>query len=98
MLPCKECGAKSSVYLAYADANFCAEHFGEFFRKRAYRTIREFDMLAKTKRLGIALSGGKDSTVLLTLLKPLCDQMRIELVAISIDEGIHGYRTGHSRR
>lgn len=56
------------------------------------KTIREFQLLHGAKRLGIALSGGKDSLATLYLLAPLCKQMRVPLTAILIDEGIRGYR------
>ena len=49
-------------------------------------------MLKKGERVGLALSGGKDSMSLLYLLKPLADEMKFELIALSVDEGIEGYR------
>ena len=45
------------------------------------------------ERIGIALSGGKDSTVLLYLLHTLRSEGKdIELLALTVDEGIAGYR------
>jgi uncharacterized protein (TIGR00269 family) len=41
-------------------------------------------------RLAVALSGGKDSTVLLHLLRRLLPEA--DLVAVTVDEGIDGYR------
>jgi uncharacterized protein (TIGR00269 family) len=89
---CNECPSPASVHLAYSKANLCSEHFFAHFERRFSKTIREFQLLKGVSRLGIALSGGKDSSVLAILLKPLCDQMRVELIAISVDEGIEGYR------
>jgi len=72
--------------------HFCAKHFREIFEKRVRRTIREFGMLRGVKRLGVALSGGKDSLTVLNILAPIAHEMRIELHAITVDEGIEGYR------
>lgn len=92
-MKCDSCNSRAVAHLAYsAKKNFCKKHFMIFFEKRAKRAIREFGLLHGVKRLGLALSGGKDSLATLHLLAPLCKQMRINLVAISIDEGIAGYR------
>jgi uncharacterized protein (TIGR00269 family) len=43
--------------------------------------------------VGIALSGGKDSTVLLYLLHTLLSPRNdVDLIALTVDEGIRGYR------
>jgi TIGR00269 family protein len=42
--------------------------------------------------LAIALSGGKDSAVTLSVLNDLLSRRGIDIVAISVDEGITGYR------
>jgi uncharacterized protein (TIGR00269 family) len=50
-------------------------------------------MIADGDRIAIALSGGKDSTALLLLLSALLPALQdVQLVAITIDEGIAGYR------
>jgi len=40
----------------------------------------------------MALSGGKDSVMALNILNSLCERNIIDLVAVTIDEGIKGYR------
>ncbi len=93
MVKCDFCNSRAVAHLAYSGKkNFCKKHFIFFFEKRAKRTIREFGLLKGVKRLGIALSGGKDSLATLYLLAQLCKQMRISLTAICIDEGVAGYR------
>lgn len=92
-MKCDFCNSRAIAHLAYSNKkNFCRKHFIRFFEKRVKKTIREFQLLRGVKRLGIALSGGKDSLATLYLLAPLCSQMRVPLVAILIDEGIQGYR------
>jgi len=62
----------------------------EMFERRVGRTIRERKMLRANERIVIGLSGGKDSCVLLHCLAAL--NMPLGLVAVTIDEGIAGYR------
>jgi uncharacterized protein (TIGR00269 family) len=42
--------------------------------------------------LGVAFSGGKDSTALLAALVALRKRLDIQIVALTVDEGIAGYR------
>lgn len=60
--------------------------------RRVKRTIREYKMLDGAKHIGVAISGGKDSQVLLYLLHKITKPMKIKLTAILVDEGIEGYR------
>ncbi len=51
-------------------------------------------MIERNERIAIAMSGGKDSVVLTHVLSELYGKRKdIELVAISIDEGIEQYRS-----
>jgi uncharacterized protein (TIGR00269 family) len=50
-------------------------------------------MIEKNDRIAVALSGGKDSVALLHILVNLYGHRRdLEFVAITVDEGIKGYR------
>jgi uncharacterized protein (TIGR00269 family) len=50
-------------------------------------------MITPGDRVAVALSGGKDSTALLLLLSRLLPQWQdVRLIAVTIDEGIAGYR------
>jgi uncharacterized protein (TIGR00269 family) len=71
----------------------CASHFMRMFDKRFRKTVRQFSMLRKGDRVAVGLSGGKDSCALLHSLCELKKDLPFELVAITIDEGIRGYRS-----
>jgi len=61
--------------------------------KKVFKTIRKFNLIEKNDRIAVALSGGKDSLSLLYILNKLASTQRdISLMAILINEGIHGYR------
>jgi uncharacterized protein (TIGR00269 family) len=62
------------------------------FDKRFRKTVSVHRMLRKGDRVVVGLSGGKDSTVLLHSLAQLRKDLPMELVALTIDEGIRGYR------
>jgi uncharacterized protein (TIGR00269 family) len=49
-------------------------------------------MIRRGERVGIAVSGGKDSLSLLQVMYDLRNRHGGELVALSVDEGVEGYR------
>jgi uncharacterized protein (TIGR00269 family) len=91
-MPDCACGKPAIAYLHYCDRHFCEAHFIRMFDKRFRKTVRKFSMLKKGDRVAVGLSGGKDSTVLLHSLAELKKDLPFGLVAITIDEGIRGYR------
>jgi uncharacterized protein (TIGR00269 family) len=87
---CDLCG-KAAVFLdRIRNRHLCAAHFIDDVEERVGRTIQEYAMVQPGDRLAVALSGGKDSTVLLHLLRRLFSGA--DLVAVTVDEGIDGYR------
>ena len=64
----------------------------QLFEKRVRKTIRQNRLLRSDDRIAVALSGGKDSAVILKILNELTEKIRtISVFAITIDEGIAGY-------
>ena len=87
------CCSEKSIIQLHSGEKLCKSHFTEYFEGKAFKTIRQFDLLDKGENLGVAVSGGKDSLTVLHLLKKLSNQNpNIKLNAIAIDEGIPGYR------
>src|SRR3989338_1864585 len=87
------CCAEKPVIRIYSGEKLCKNHFNEYFENKVFRTIRQFDLLDKEENIGVALSGGKDSLTVLSILNRLSKQNpKIKLIAIAIDEGIAGYR------
>lgn len=61
--------------------------------ERVRRTINRNKMLLENDRIAVAVSGGKDSAVLLEVLSRIeRDFPGAEIVPFTIDEGIRGYR------
>ncbi len=86
------CGKEAVVYLPYSKRYLCRNHFSTLVEKRFRRAIRDFNMLKKGDHVVVGYSGGKDSAVLLYLLKKLSAKMPIKITAVSIIEGIKDYR------
>jgi len=86
---CDRCDNNAVYHRRYSGQKFCKDHFIGYFEEKVKRTIKNYGMIEPGERVGVALSGGKDSITALYLLNQLND---IELFAIAIDEGIEGYR------
>ena len=62
-------------------------------KEHVKRTVSKYDMFEYDSRIAVGVSGGKDSLTLLKILTELeANRPKAELVAISIDEGVVGYR------
>lgn len=90
---CPACSANPVIRLRDPDRHLCAEHLEAEIRKRVEATVRARAMICNGDRIAVAFSGGKDSTALLLLLTGLATAWDdVTLIAITIDEGIAGYR------
>jgi cytoplasmic tRNA 2-thiolation protein 1 len=90
MAECARCGGKVFYTRRYSGESLCATCFKGSIVKKTRTTISKYGMIAHGERVGVAVSGGKDS---LSLLEVLHELLRgSELVAISVDEGVAGYR------
>lgn len=69
------------------------EDFNEKIFTRINRLISDYDLIKECELIALALSGGKDSVLTLHALKRYQDILDFDLVAISVDEGIEGYRS-----
>jgi uncharacterized protein (TIGR00269 family) len=88
--PCDLCGQPGVFLDRIRNRHLCGDHFIGEVEARVLHTIRKYAMVHPGDRLAVALSGGKDSTVLLHLLHELLPGT--DLVAVTVDEGIGGYR------
>lgn len=78
---------------AYSGEYLCKKCFTRSIEEKTAKTISKFSMMQHGDRVAVGVSGGKDSLSLLYVLKKLFDDHNNnELVAVTIDEGIKGYR------
>jgi len=98
-MDCDKCGAQAVLHAAYSGLHLCEGHLCAAVEKRVRRRVREDNLLGADatpedpETWVIGLSGGKDSVVLTHILHDtFAADPRVELVALSIHEGIEGYR------
>lgn len=93
---CTKCQKEESLYYrAYSGEYLCKKCFLRSIESKVAKTISKYSMIEYGDKVAVGVSGGKDSLCLLYILKMLFDQHPNngnELVAITIDEGINGYR------
>ncbi len=89
---CSFCGRRAVYERRYAGVRLCDRHFIRSVEHRFRRLVREQRLIEKKDRILLALSGGKDSITLLHLLAERRDEWGFDMVAVTIDEGIRGFR------
>lgn len=68
------------------------DDFNRKIENTVIKTIEKYKLLEEGEKIAVALSGGKDSVLTLHILNKLKNKFNIDLVAITIDEGVSGYR------
>ncbi|QDX39859.1 TIGR00269 family protein [Salarchaeum sp. JOR-1] len=98
-MDCTKCDREAVMHAAYSGTHLCDTHFFESVERRVRRRVREDDLLPRDatpenpQTWVVGLSGGKDSVVLTKILHDtFADDPRVELVCLTIHEGIEGYR------
>lgn len=91
---CTLCERKDAVFVRpYSGERLCKKCFCKSIEKKVQTTISEYEMFKPDDVIIVGLSGGKDSTTLLHVLAKIERHFaRARLYAVTIDEGIRGYR------
>ena len=90
---CSKCNQEAVYYRPYTAESLCKACLVKTTLDRVRRTINRNKMLKRDDRVGIAISGGKDSAVLLDVLNRIeQNYSKVKLLPFTIDEGIKGYR------
>lgn len=92
---CDKCRNPAIHHQVYSGRMMCAAHLADSVRKKVSKALREQLVLPKGKHTTIlvAISGGKDSAVLLERIHENLSKRRdVTIVGGCVDEGIEGYR------
>ena len=92
---CAVCGTERALIKRPKNyQKLCKGCFIRIFEDEIHHTITSAKLFHPGERVAIGASGGKDSTVLASVLKTLNERhgYGLDLVLLSVDEGIKGYR------
>lgn len=91
---CDVCHRREVFYCrAYSGVRLCKSCFAKSIEEKTRATIAKYNMFRFDDRIAVAVSGGKDSVSLLHVLAKLEGKYpKASLVAVTVDEGIRGYR------
>ncbi|MEM2644151.1 MAG: TIGR00269 family protein [Candidatus Bathyarchaeia archaeon] len=94
MISCTVCGVREAFYARlYSGEKLCTRCFLESIEDKVRAAIARHRMFEFNDRIAVAVSGGKDSLSLLHILARIeRDFPNASLYAITVDEGIEGYR------
>ncbi|KAF2478489.1 hypothetical protein BDY17DRAFT_287976 [Neohortaea acidophila] len=95
MAPCEICTTnRAQILRPKTRSRVCGPCFTAAFEAEVAETITTTHLFQPGERVAIGASGGKDSTVLASVLQTLNIRhgWKLDLVLLSIDEGIQGYR------
>jgi uncharacterized protein (TIGR00269 family) len=91
---CTVCKRRDAFFFRpYSGERLCKKCFVESIEAKVRANIAKYQMFNFDDRIAVAVSGGKDSTSLLHILAKM-ERLhpKASLVAVTVDEGIKGYR------
>ncbi|MGA9844332.1 MAG: TIGR00269 family protein [Nitrososphaeraceae archaeon] len=91
---CTRCKNTPVVYQRiYSGEYLCRSCFLFSIEDKAKKSINKYSMLTYKDKVAVAVSGGKDSLSLLYILNKIYSKKDfLDIIAVTIDEGIPGYR------
>ena len=91
-MKCDKCQNTAVYTRKYSGESLCSECFSNSILRKAAKTISKYNMIKNDDLVCVGVSGGKDSLVLLDALKKMSQSHNFKIIAVTIDEGIPGYR------
>ncbi|MDA7958666.1 MAG: TIGR00269 family protein [Nitrosopumilus sp.] len=86
------CGGSAAYTRRYSGQSLCGPCFASSIERKAARTLSRYGMARRGETVAVAVSGGKDSLALLQVMSRLSSSRGFGIRAVTIDEGIPGYR------
>jgi len=89
---CDRCENPAAYTRKYSGEKLCSECFSKSIVRKTAKTISKYNMIKHNELVAVAVSGGKDSLALLKIINEMALTHSFKIKAITIDEGIPGYR------
>ena len=89
---CNRCKNQAVYTRKYSGEKLCSECFSNSILRKTAKTISKYKMIQNNETVAVAVSGGKDSLALLKIINEMAATHNFRIIAITIDEGIPGYR------
>jgi len=89
---CDKCENQAVYTRKYSGQKLCSPCFSNSIVKKTAKTISKYNMIQNDDLVAVAVSGGKDSLVLLKIIHEMTLTHNFRIKVITIDEGIPGYR------
>lgn len=90
---CTKCACENIIIRQKQSGQaLCKDCFIESIEKKVIKTIKKEKLINKGDKILLALSGGKDSVATLEILSSFYKRNIIDLIAVTINEGIGNYR------
>src|SRR4030042_2360614 len=87
------CEEPAVIYRKYEGRAWCKEHFSRQLESKVKQTIKNNVLVGKGDRICVALSGGKDSSLVLYLMQKFFGKRPdMKREALIVNEGIGDYR------
>lgn len=83
---CDFCTSKAGYFQRHSGAKFCGRCFTKSLRRRVWREIGRNRIIADSRSIVFAVSGGKDSVACLDIVHPLGSARKIQMAVLTIDE------------
>ena len=91
-MKCDRCENKIAYTRKYSGEKLCSGCFSNSILRKTAKTISKYKMIQNDELVAVAVSGGKDSLALLNIMSKMAANHNFRIKAITIDEGIPGYR------
>ena len=92
-MQCSFCGSSAFYLRKHQGVSLCKKCFKRSIEDKVRATISKYKMFRPRDHIAVAVSGGKDSLILLSILSRLKAKFPLsKLTAVTIDEGIKEYR------
>lgn len=89
---CDRCENPVAYTRKYSGEKLCSNCFSNSILRKTAKTISKYKMIQNDELVAVAVSGGKDSLALLKIMNQMAANHNFRIKAITIDEGIPGYR------